>query len=395
MSAWPEITLERGREKRAVAGHPWVFSNEIAMTSEAKLLEPGSLVSLRTAGGESLGVAIFNPHSLIAARVLTRDKRTPIDEAFFAARFSRAMALRARLVKSTHYRLVHAEADGFPGLIVDRYGETIVAQANTAGMDRLAPLWLSALKQIVKPQRLILRNDSAARVQENLAQEVRAEIGDLDAPVLVEENGARFRFLPNSSQKTGWFFDQRDNRAFVAALAEGARVLDVYTYAGGFAVQAALCGAREVLAVDRSDAALDSARWAAEANGVAQKVKLLDEEAFDALDRLHAAGERFELVIVDPPAFIKSRKDHAAGLRGYRKLAKKAAKLVARDGFLAICSCSHHAALEEFGAEVRGGLTEAHRSGRILRTSGAAPDHPVHPLLPETAYLKCIVAQVD
>jgi 23S rRNA (cytosine1962-C5)-methyltransferase len=332
---------------------------------------------------------------LIAARVLTRDKRAAIDADFFAARFRHALSLRAKLVKSNHYRLAHAEADGLPGLIVDRYGDTLVAQANTAGMDRLAPSWIDALKDVLKPARLILRNDSAARAQEGLNQEVRAEIGDLDSPVLVEENGARFRFLPDSSQKTGWFFDQRDNRAFVASLAAGLRVLDVYTYAGGFAVQAARGGASEVLAIDRSEAALTSAQWAARENGVGEKVKCLEEEAFDALDRLHAAGERYGVVVVDPPAFIKSRKDHAAGLRGYRKLAKKAARLVARDGFLAICSCSHHASPEEFGAEVRGGLTEAHRTGRILRTSGAAPDHPVHPLLPETAYLKCIVAQVD
>jgi 23S rRNA (cytosine1962-C5)-methyltransferase len=395
MNALPEITLERGRDKRALSGHPWIFSNEIAMTGEAKLLAPGSLVTLRTGGGERLGLAIFNPHSLIAARVLTRDARATIDADFFAARFARAHALRARLVKSNHHRLAHAEADGFPGLIVDRYGDTLVAQANTAGMETLSPLWIEALMKTLAPRRLILRNDSPARAQEGLPQEVKAALGDLDAPVVVEENGARFRFLPNSSQKTGWFFDQRDNRAFVASLAEGARVLDVYAYAGGFAVQAALKGASEVLAVDRSAAALESARWAAAENGVGEKVKTGEEEAFEALDRLAAAGERYGLVVVDPPAFIKSRKDHAAGLRGYAKLAKKAAKLVAHDGFLVICSCSHHASPEEFGAAVRAGLLEARRTGRILRSSGAAPDHPVHPLLPETAYLKCIVAQVD
>jgi 23S rRNA (cytosine1962-C5)-methyltransferase len=372
-----------------------VFSNEIAMTSEAKLLEPGSLVGLRSAGGEALGLAIFNPHSLIAARLLTRDRRAAIDVDFFAARFARAAALRERLVKSHHYRLAHAEADGFPGLIVDRYGDTLVAQANTAGMEKLAPLWIEALVKTLAPQRLILRNDSPARAQEGLPQEVKAALGDGEAPVHVEENGARFRFLPASSQKTGWFFDQRDNRAFLAALAAGGRVLDLYAYAGGFAVQAALGGARHVLAIDRSEAALAAAQWAASANGVAETVKTRQEDAFAALDRLHEAGERYETVIVDPPAFIKSKKDHAAGLRGYAKLVRKAAKLVARDGFLAVCSCSHHAGAEEFGTAVRSGFLDARRNGRILRTSGAAPDHPVHPLLPETAYLKCIVAQLD
>ncbi len=392
-AARPVLRLQKGRSRRLRAGHPWVFSNEIEMTPEAKALPPGVLVTLMDAGDERLGVATFNPHSLIAARLLTRDAAAEIDAGFLAARLTRALALRRTLFAAPCYRLVHSEADGLPGLIVDRYGDVVTVQANTAGMERLEPLLLDALDRVLAPDAVVLRNDSAVRGLEGLGLEHRMAKGELAGPVELVENGVRFVADLAHGQKTGWFYDQRDNRAFVAALAKGRRVLDLYTYAGGFAVQAAVAGAASVTAVDSSADSLALAERSAALNGVA--VTLVRAEAFAEMERLAAAGERFGVVIADPPAFVKAKKDLNAGAKGYRKMTRLAAALVEPDGFLLVASCSHHMPAELFAEEVAHGLSLAGRSGRILRTSGAAPDHPLHPLLPESAYLKAMVLQLD
>ncbi len=389
----PAIRLQKGRSRRLRAGHPWVFSNEIDMTAEAKALPAGSLVTLVDAGDERLGVATFNPHSLIAARLLDRDAATTVDEDFLAARLGRALALRQALFADPCYRLVHSEADGLPGLIVDRYGDVVTVQANTAGMERLEPLLLAALERVLAPEAVVMRNDSPVRGLEGLALGLRVAKGEVAGPVELLENGARFAADLAHGQKTGWFYDQRDNRAFVARLARGRRVLDLYTYAGGFAVQAALAGAAAVVAVDRSAESLELAERSAALNGVA--VEAVRAEAFAEMARLAAAGERFGVVVADPPAFVKSRKDLAAGAKGYRKMTRLAAALVEPQGFLFVASCSHHMPSELFAEEVAHGLSLAGRSGRILRASGAAPDHPVHPFLPESAYLKALMLHLD
>jgi 23S rRNA (cytosine1962-C5)-methyltransferase len=392
-SARPVIRFQKGRSKRFRSGHPWAFSNEIEMTPEAKALPPGSLVTLADAGDEKLGVATFNPHSLIAARVLSRGAGQVVDADFLAARLAKAAALRDALVGAPYYRLVHSEADLLPGLIVDRYGDVFTVQANTAGMDRLTPLVVAALQQAVGATAVVLRNDSPVRGLEGLDQHHRVALGELDGPVELVENGCRFVADLTGGQKTGWFYDQRDNRAFVARLAKGRRMLDVYTYAGGFAVTAAMAGATEVTAVDRSDHSLGLAARAAELNGVA--LRTVKAEAFAEMERLNAAGETFGVVVVDPPAFVKSRKDQAAGAKGYRKMARLAGPLVEPGGFLLAASCSHHMPAEMFAEEIAHGLHQAGRSGRIIRNAGAAPDHPLHPLLPESAYLKALVYQLD
>jgi 23S rRNA (cytosine1962-C5)-methyltransferase len=391
----PSIHLLPGGHRRAVMGHPWIFSNEIRMDAAAKALAPGTLVRLVAQHGEAIGTAFFNPRTLIAARLLTRAAEARIDAAFLADRLRRACALRERIVPAPFYRLVHAEADGLPGLILDRYGEAIVMQANTAGMELLTPLLLEALEAVLAPEAVLLRNDSPARGLEGLPQEVRWAKGALDAPVELIENGARFPVELGQGQKTGWFFDQRENRAMVAGLAAGARMLDLYCYGGGFAVQAALAGASEVLAVDRSEAALAAATRAAQVNGVGARCRFLRAEAFDELHRLREAGERFEIVVADPPAFVKSKKELAQGAKGYRKLVRLAAPLVQPGGFLFVASCSHHVDPTLFAEQVRRGLIDAHRSGRILAATGAAKDHPVHPALPESAYLKAELVQLD
>ena len=391
----PVVRLQPGRHKRAAFGHPWVFSNEIAMDAAAKALPPGGLVRLETANGEALGVAMFNPHPLISARLLSRDVNAAIDADFLAARLRAALELREQLYPGGCYRLIHAEADGLPGTVVDRYGDVVTIQVNTAGMEQLTPVLLDAVERVLAPATVVLRNDSAARQLEGLPQATRIVKGTLDGPVPLIENGRRFFADLAEGQKTGWFYDQRDNRAAVAALAAGRRVLDLYTYAGGFAVLAACAGAGEVVAVDRSERALALAGQAAEANDVAGRCRFVRGEAFAELERLAQAGERFDVVVADPPAFVKSKKDLNQGARGYRKLARLSAALVAPGGFFFIASCSHHVDVPLFAEQVRRGLADVGRAGRILRTTGAAADHPVHPHLPESAYLKGQLLQLD
>ncbi|HYE52182.1 MAG TPA: class I SAM-dependent rRNA methyltransferase [Azospirillaceae bacterium] len=394
-AALPAIRLQPGRHKRAAGGHPWVYSNEIQMDNAAKALPAGSVVRLLDAGGSALGIATFNPHTLIAARLLTRDPGRTIDAGFVAERLRAALDVRERLFDRPFYRLVHAEADGLPALIVDRYGDVAVVQANSAGMDRLLPQILEAVQEVLAPRAVVLRNDSAARTLEGLAEEVRVAAGAVDGPIPVEENGATFFADPASGQKTGWFYDQRDNRAFVASLAKGRSVIDFYTYSGGFGVLAAARGAARTVLVDRSAGALDLATRAAQANGVADKVEARKADAFAELERLAGTGERFEVVICDPPAFVKSKKDLAAGTRAYRKMARLGAQITAPGGVLLVASCSHNMPPELFAEQIARGLGDCGRQGRILRFAGAGPDHPVHPNLPESAYLKAQVLALD
>jgi len=391
----PMIRLQNGRDKRARFGHPWVYSNEIDMTPEVKALPAGTVVRLDAPSSEPLGVGLFNPRSLIAIRMISRDPKAVIDQTFLAARLTGALALREALFDKPYYRLVHAEADGLPGLIIDRYGDVLVCQFNSAGMDRLREPLLAALDLVVAPKTIVLRNDSSAREQEGLAQGVEIAKGKLPSPLKLKENGATFFADLAEGQKTGWFYDQRENRAFMAHLAEGRRVLDVYSYAGGFAVQAALAGATEVIACDRSEQALALAQQAADTNKISNKFKTLKGEAFLELEKMQAANERFGVVICDPPAFVKSQKDLATGSKGYRKIARLGANLVEPGGFLFVASCSHNMEPARFAEEVAKGVGAAGRTGRVIRSAGAAPDHPVHPLLPESAYLKAQVFQLD
>jgi len=393
--ALPEVRLLPGRHKRVLRGHPWVFSNEIAMTAPVKALPPGALVRLVTAQGAALGTAGFNPHSLIAARLLGREPDATIDRAWIAARLTRALALRERLYPGGYYRLVHAEADGLPGLIVDRFGTVTVAQPNTAVMEMLWPEIAAALVEVLAPAAIVVAAEGTARRLEGLAPRSEVVHGGFDGPLAVEENGLRYFADPLAGQKTGWFYDQRDNRAFVAGLVGGARVLDAYCYSGGFAVACAAGGAAQVVGLDRSAPALALATRAAARNGAAARCDFRQADVFAELERLDAAGARFEVVIADPPAFAKSKKELGAALRGYRKLARLAAAVTAGEGLLFLASCSHHVTPEAFQAEIARGIHDAGRTARILRAAGAAADHPTHPFLPESAYLKALVVALD
>lgn len=388
----PTVILRAGEDRRVRAGHPWAFSNEILMDADAKAIPVGSLATLRAPGGEALGLCTFNPHSLIAARVLTTNPEAQVDALFFGRLLTRAAALRDRLVGVPHYRLIHAEADGLPGVIIDRFGDSFVVQVNTAGMDALTPVLLEALEAEFSPKTIILKNDSPVRELEGLKREVVVAKGEAGSIELIE-NDARFVADLSEGQKTGWFYDQRDNRRFMAGLAKDARVLDAYCYSGGFGVLAATRGAASVLCLDRSQPALNAARQAAALNGVDKVVAFQKSEVFEALEAMKPRSH--EVVICDPPAFVKSRKDLKTGAQGYRKLVRLAAPLVTKGGFFFVASCSHLVDVPLFAEQVRRGLRDAQRTGRILLSSGAALDHPVHPNLPETAYLKAMVLQLD
>ena len=393
MEPRPVVRLLPGRQKRLRAGHPWAYANEIEMSADARALPPGTLVRLESADGQALGAAMFNPRALATVRRLDPDPDREIDGDWLAARLKAALELRQRLGLAPWCRVVHAEADGLPGLIVDLFGAVAVAQLNSAGMARLEAPLVEAMREVLRPEALVLRNDSAQRGLEGLETENRLVFGEVSGPVDLMEGGCRFLCDPLGGQKTGWFYDQRDNRAFAAGLADGARVLDLYAYLGGFGIRAAAAGAREAVLVDRSRPALELAARSAGLNGVGGRVRTERADVFAFLEA--AASERFDLVIADPPAFVRSRKDLGAGLRGYRKLARLAAGLVAPGGFLLAASCSHNVTPEAFALEVARGLGQAGRTGRVLRMAGAAPDHPVHPMLPESAYLKAMVLQLD
>ncbi len=363
------------------------------MQPEYRRLPPGLPVRLEGDDGWRFGTFAFNPHSLIAARLLDRDPEAAIDAGFLRARVASAAALRARVTDSPFHRLVHAEADRLPGLVIDRYGDVLVLQANTAGMDRLIPDLLAVLHAELAPRAIVARNDSPVRALEGLPEQVALLAGS-DAEAIVEEGGVAFPVDPLAGQKTGFYFDQRPNRDRVAALARGARVLDVFCHTGAFGLRCLAAGAALAVLVDSSAPALDQARRAAVRNGLEPHTELRRGDGFEVMGELAAGGAAFDIVICDPPAFAKSRKDQAAGLRAYGRMTRLAAALVAPGGLLLVASCSHHAPPDQFAAAVAEGLYRARREGRILYTGGAGPDHPVHPLLPESAYLKAQLIQI-
>ena len=393
-NARPVIRLRPREGRRVRAGAPWVFSNELALDAAAKALPPGALIELAAEDGTPIGAGYFNPKSLIAVRLLG----TPgaeFDAPFFAGKLGRALALRETFFAEPYYRLVHAEGDLLPGVVVDRFDDAAVVQITTAGMERLTDIFLATLDRVIAPACVILRNDTPARTLESLETYVRIAKGVAPASMTVRENGARYLADPQAGQKSGWYYDQRDNRRFMASLARGKRVLDAYCYSGGFAVLAAAQGAAHVTGLDSSTLALDLARAAAQANGVDTLCSFRKADAFSELERLSHTSERFDIVIADPPPFVPSRKDIESGARAYRKLARLAASLVAPQGYLMLASCSHNMPAERFALECAAGLARAERSARLIRQSGAGLDHPVHPMLPETAYLKALAYAVD
>lgn len=392
---YPVLSLRRGEDRRLRAGHPWVFSNEVD-TERTPLseFEPGEAVAVCDAEGEVIGLGYANPNSLICARLLVRGARRPIDRQLIADRLARALALRDRAFAKPFYRLVHGEGDGLPGLVLDRFGQVLVGQIGTAGMERLRPEIEAALKALVAPRALLWKNDSAVRALEGLPERVELAFGTMPDPLLVEEHDLVFAIDPVRGQKTGWYYDQRDNRRRLSPWVEGRRVLDLFCYAGAWGLLAARHGARQVLCIDDSSYAVEAVIDNALRNGLAGKVSAQRGEAFEVLRALRADRQRFDVVILDPPAFIKRRKDFKEGAIAYRRLNELALQVLNPGGILVSCSCSFHFGRADLLAALRQAARQTDRQLRVLAQLQQDLDHPVHPAIEETDYLKGFLCHV-
>ncbi|OBS08534.1 class I SAM-dependent rRNA methyltransferase [Acidihalobacter prosperus] len=391
----PPLRLKPREDRRLRAGHLWVFSNEVDVArTPLTAFAPGDPVTIEDAQGHYLGTGYVNPRSLICVRLVSRDRRHPWHESLIVHRLKVALGLRERLIGAPYYRLVHGEGDDLPGLVVDRYGDVLVVQVTTAGMERQLDALLAALEKVVRPVVILLRNDTAIRELEGLDRYVRPALGEPPEEIEIEEGGRRFVAPLGAGQKTGWFYDQRDNRDRLAPYVADMRVLDVFSYVGAWGVRAALDGAREVVCVDESQTALDYAARNAVLNGVQDRVTTRRGEAFEVLRGLREAGEHFDVVILDPPAFIKRRKDQRAGEDAYRRLNQLGMQLIGRDGFLVSCSCSYHLPRDTLIAQMQQGARHIERGLKVLAQGYQSVDHPMHPAIPETAYLKAVYARV-
>ncbi len=316
-----------------------------------------------------------------------------VDEAFILKRLQVALQFRDRLYPNPFYRWIHAEADCMPGLIIDRYGAHVVVQVNTAGMELLTPLIIKAIESLVSPSSILLQNMHSIRILEKLDLYQRFAMGNCDEMIQGIENDTLFLADINQGQKTGWFYDQRDNRALITQLAIGKTVLDCFCFTGSFAIQAAKKGAQQVVGIDRSKEALALADKSATLNGVQEICTFIEGEAFEELSKLQ--GKNFDIVLLDPPAFVKSRKDLQAGLKGYSKLVRLAAPLVHKHGILSFTCCSHHVSDEDLLSSIQKGLQQSGRTGKVIKQLSAGMDHPLHLYLPESKYLKGFLLELD
>ncbi|WP_128516741.1 RSP_2647 family RNA methyltransferase [Tabrizicola thermarum] len=393
----PVVRLKPKAEARAIRhGFPWVYADELVTDRRTQALVPGALAVLEDGERRPMGLVTVNPRSKIIARMLDRDPAAEITQPWFAERLSRALAHRARLYPQPFYRLVHAEADGLPGVVIDRFGDVAVVQPNAAWAEaHLAPL-VAALVAVTGVTTVIKNGSGRARGLEGLEEEMAVVHGlARSGPVPVPMNGAIYMADLMGGQKTGLFFDQRENHAFAARLAHGARVLDVFSHVGGFALAALAGGAESALAVDASAAALTLAGQGAKASGFGDRFATRQGDAFEVLEALGAEGTRFDLVICDPPAFAPAKPALEAGLRAYERIARLAAPLVAPGGYLVLCSCSHAADLLAFRNASARGIGRGGRRGQIVHTGFAGPDHPVLPQLAESSYLKALAFRLD
>ncbi len=371
-------------------GAPWIYADQLVMDRRARAIPAGTLVMLEDAERRPLGTAAFNAASKIAVRALDPDPSAPIDRTWLATRIARALDLREALFDTPCYRLVHAEADGLPGVVIDRYGDAAVIQPNAAWAETLLIDLAGALADVTGVSVIVKNGSGRARVLEGLPEETRLLTGTLDAPVKTSMNGAVYLADLLGGQKTGLFFDQRLNHAFAARLARGRSLLDVFSHVGGFALAALAAGAVRALAVDGSAPALDLAIGGARAMGVEDRFETRRGDAFEVMTALAETGARFGTVVCDPPAFAPNKASLDKGLRAYERVARLGAALTEPGGFLVLCSCSHAADLTRFREASLRGIGRAGRVAQILHTGGAGPDHPTHPYLAESAYLKAL-----
>ena len=390
----PVLVLKRNEDRRLNAGHLWVYSNEVdSRKTPLSGFEPGSQVVIQSATGKTLGAGYVNPHSLICARLLTRRPRTLLDSKFFERRLRAALSLRESLYAQPYYRLVFGESDGLPGLVVDRYDTVLVVQITTAGMEAFREHLLAALERVLAPTGMLLRNDSSVRALEGLSQETEV-LGVVPDTVCLREGGVDFEVPLGSGQKTGWFYDQYCNRQAMHKYVQDKQVLDVFSYIGAWGLQAAAAGAAGVCCVDSSPLAQTYMEKNIAANGLGEKVRLENGDAFAVLKAMQDSGQHFDVVIVDPPAFIKRRKDIKSGEQGYGRINRLALKLLAADGILISCSCSMHLSAERLQHVLYQSARKQGRQLQILERGFQCMDHPVHPAIAETAYLKALFCRV-
>ncbi len=392
---FPQLILRKGEDRRLRAGHLWVFSNEVdTQKTPLAAFTPGQPVAIIASNGQCLGTGYANPHSLICARLVSRDPNHPFSAALIADRIRLALSLRERIFEQPYYRLVYGESDGLPGLVVDRYGEVLAVQINTAGMEQARDAIIEALAQILKPAALLLRNDAPSRALEGLASYVETAFGAMPERITLTENQARFEVPLSIGQKTGWYYDQRFNRERMLRYVNGRRILDVFSYLGAWGIGAAMAGARQVTAIEASESTAEYIKRNAAINEVAHTLSVLHGDAFDRLKALHAAGERFDTVILDPPAFIKRKKDLKEGLLAYQRLNSLAIQVLTHEGILISSSCSYHLRRDVFLDILRRVALQLNRGLQVIEQGHQGPDHPVHPAIQETDYLKTYFCRI-
>lgn len=391
----PSLRLKANADRRLRAGHLWVYSNEIDVAATPLHgFAAGDQAILEAAGGKPLGVVAISPNNLICARLLSRDVKHVLDKSLLVHRINVALSLRDRLFDQPCYRLVYGDSDLLPGLVVDRFFDILVVQLASAAMERHKDEVLAALIQVLKPRGILLKNDSAARDAEGLERYVDTAFGVVPEWVALEENGVKFEAPVIEGQKTGWFFDHRMNRARLAPYVKGKRVLDLFSYIGGWGVQAAASGATEVMCVDASGFALDGVERNAALNGLSEQVACIEGDVFAALKELKSAEERFDVVIADPPAFIKRKKDLKNGEAAYRRLNEAAMRLLNKDGILVSASCSMHLPEDDLQNILLTSARHLDRNIQLLERGAQGPDHPVHPAIVETRYIKSLTCRL-
>ena len=391
-SPFPVLRLKPKANARAIRhGAPWVYDNELVLDRRSKSLVPGTIAVLEDAERRPMGLVAANPLSRITARMIERDVSVEIDQAWFERKITRALELRTRLFDQPNYRLIHAEADGLPGLVVDRFGDALVVQPNAAWLELLLEPLSAALQQVTGVSTILKNAAGRTRSLEGLDDKNTVLLGDApDAPIMVSMNGASYAADLTGGQKTGLFYGQRPNHAFAARLSEGADVLDVFSHVGGFGLAALAGGATSALCVDGSAPALALAEQGAAEAGFSDRFATRKGDAFDVLEALGQEGAQFDVVICDPPAFAPGKAKLEVGLRAYERLAKMAAPLVKEGGYLVLCSCSHAADLGKFRFACTRGIGRAERAGSLIHTGFAGPDHPLMPQLAESGYLKAL-----
>lgn len=382
-----KLTLRKNEERRLHSGHQWIFSNEL--TEVPKHIPAGEVVALYSHANHFLGIGFFNPHSLIAFRLLSKVQQD-LSQAFFEERFKTAFALRQKLYpehKTNAFRLVHAESDHLSGLIIDKFDSVFSVQTFSAGMEKHLTDICNALNSLFSPKGIVIRNESELRLLEGLTQYKRVEYGSIDGKIEIYDDDIFYQVDVLNGHKTGFFLDQRENRKAIRPLAQNADVLDVFTSDGGFALNACKAGAKSVLAIDASDEALARTTQNATRNGFSQ-LNTLKADAFEVLEQFVREQRQYDLVMIDPPSLTKSKKTVATALQAYRKLNRLGISLVKPNGFFATSSCSHHIGEAEFFETVQRASLDAKREVLLLEKSSQAPDHPVLLQMPETKYLK-------